>query len=239
MDLKGCPSLLQACIHNLSAGHHKSLLCKLTNTSPRINENIFITVKAFIWLSYHLSSCQCRDLAERLPTRGEIRAAGLVFVLYTLFSFSYTKQWLNQVQHQYDTRKCCYHFRAQCQVSRKQLFFKKWLCLENCLRKYSGFFPKDLLRNYLTPCLPPNSTLKSLNNAAFPQSQYAIHRHKKVRWLCIMMPSSNACFKNIFQAETQLLKKRQFNHISQTEYTICFLHTVFYFKLYFEVSKLI
>lgn len=54
-----------------------------------------------------------------------------------------------------------------------------------------------------------------------------------------MMPSNKACFKNIFLAEKQLLKKRQLNHIFETEDAVFFLHTVFYFKLYFEGSKLI
>lgn len=146
-------------MQNLSAGHHKPLLCKLTNTLPTTNKIIFIAVKTFIWLSYHLSSCQFWDLAERLPTRGQIRTAGLLFALYTMFSFSYMKQSLNQVQYQYDTRKCCYHFRAQCQVSRKQFFFKKWVCLENCLRKNLIFFQKPFSEITSNPASPSSQPL--------------------------------------------------------------------------------
>lgn len=48
------------------------------------------------------------------------------------------------------------------------------------------------------------------------------------------MPTSNAYFKNILPADTQFLKKRQFNHLSQTEYATFFLNTVLYFSIYFE-----
>lgn len=64
--------------------------------------------------------------------------------------------------------------------------------------------------------------------------QFTAQKEKKNRWLCIVMPTSNAYFKNILPADTQFLKKRQFNHLSQTEYTTFFLNTVLYFSIYFE-----
>lgn len=147
-------------MQNLSAGHHKPLLCKLTNTLPTTNKIIFIAVKTFIWLSYHLSSCQFWDPAERLPTRGQIRTAGLLFTLYTMFSFSYMKQSLNQVQYQYDTRKCCYHFRAQCQVSRKQFFFQEvGLFRELSKKKILFFFQKPFSEITSNPASPPSQPL--------------------------------------------------------------------------------
>lgn len=53
------------------------------------------------------------------------------------------------------------------------------------------------------------------------------------------MPTTNASFKNIFPADTQLRKKRQFNHLSQTEYTTFFLNSALNFSVYLEGVKLL
>lgn len=102
-----------------------------------------------------------------------------------------------------------------------------------------------LLRNYLKSCLPRYPALKPVSSEVLSQSQYAIHSKKKqeqkqkkrdkkiknkqktlkrMRQLCIIMSTSNAFFKNIFPADTQLLKKRQFNPLSQSEYATFLKH---------------
>lgn len=84
----------------------------------------------------------------------------------------------NQVHKQHDTGKYYYHFRTTCQVSRKQLFFKKYLYLENCLRKYF-FFQKCFSEITLNPPSPCNPALKPTSSEVFSQSQYAIHSKRK------------------------------------------------------------